>query len=282
VLRSLDVGGVLAEPGEALPANVVHLERRTPSLQPPRAVLRLFSSLLPDLDPRPANLDVRAMTIIAALDYLGTGHPPQRLAELLRVKVKTIQNKLSRIRELQLVHSDGNVWRIDAGVCSDVDWLLSLADAASTASCRGEATRALGECWELLSRVTGPAYAAGGGSSLWSWIDERDADFGGATAAEQATATLFKAVNLAVATWDGLADDGTDDLVSAERLVDILLRVESSIRSIEPWPLFEAAGHAVARTGAPAIRQKLTTRLAQFVHDTDVEPPERLVNLVTG
>ena len=150
-------------------------------------VLRLFSSLLPDLDPRQAGVDARAMTIIAALDFLGTGRPPQQLAELLRIKVKTIQNKLGRLRELQLVHSDGNIWTLDAGVCSDAEWMLDLANSARDATSRETANRALNECWELLTRVTGPAYAAGGGSPLWGWVDERDEDFGGATAVEQAT-----------------------------------------------------------------------------------------------
>jgi hypothetical protein len=222
------------------------------------------------------------MTIIAALDYLGTGRPPQQLAELLRIKVKTIQNKLGRLRELRLVHSDGNIWTLDAGVCSDAEWMLDLAHGARDATSRETAHRALNECWELLTRVTGSAYAAGGGSSLWGWVDERDEDFGGATAVEQATSTLFHAIGLAVETWDTLAATGTDDLTSADRLVDMLMRVEATLRVVEPWPLFEAAAVAAARTGLASTRQKLATRLAQLVHDSDLDPPDELVAQVIG
>jgi hypothetical protein len=245
-------------------------------------VLRLFSSLLPDLDPRQPGVDARAMTIIAALDFLGTGRPPHQLAELLRIKVKTIQNKLGRLRELRLVHSDGNIWTLDAGVCSDAEWMLDLAHSARDTTSRATANRALNECWELLTRVTGPAYAAGGGSSLWGWVDERDEDLGGATAVEQATSTLFHASVLAVETWDTLAATNTDDLISADRLVDMLMRVESTLRVVEPWPLFEAAALAAARTGLASTRQRLATRLAQLVHDSDLDPPDALVAQVIG
>ena len=137
---ALDVDAAPATPcaGEASPAsNVVRLDRAARgSITAPRLVLRLFSSLLPDLDPRQPGVDARAMTIIAALDFLGTGRPPQQLAELLRIKVKTIQNKLGRLRELQLVHSDGNIWTLDAGVCSDAEWMLDLANSARDATSR--------------------------------------------------------------------------------------------------------------------------------------------------
>jgi len=222
------------------------------------------------------------MTIIAALHFFGSGRPPQQLAELLRIKVKTIQNKLGRLRELRLVHSDGNTWTLDAGVCSDADWLLELANTARDATSRELANRALSECWELLTRVTGPAYAAGGGSPLWSWVDERDEDFGGATATEQATSTLFHGIGLAVETWDKLAAGGTDDLMSADKLVDVLLRVESTLRVVEPWPLFQAAASAAHRTGLASTRQKLATRLAQLVHDSHLDPPAALVAQVIG
>jgi LysM domain len=269
--------------GAAPTSNVVRLDRHARrSITPPRMVLRLFSSLLPDLEPRQPGVDARAMTIIAALDYLGTGRPPQQLAELLRIKVKTIQNKLGRLRELRLVHSDGSIWTLDAGVCSDAEWMLDLAHSARDAISRDIASRALSECWELLTRVTGPAYAAGGGSSLWGWVDERDEDFGGATAVEQATSTLFDAVGLAVETWDMLAATGMDDLFSADRLVDMLMRVEATLRVIEPWPLFEAAALAAGRTGLASTRQKLATRLAQLVHDSDLDPPDELVAQVIG
>ena len=284
-LVSLDTSDLAVERSDTATEcpNVVRLDPGARGgLTPPRMVLRVFSNLLPDLDPRPTGVDARAMTIIAALDYLGIGRPPHELAELLRIKTKTIQNKLGRLRELNLVHSDGNTWTLDAGVCSDADWMCDLAEHARDATSREAANRALNECWELLTRATGPAYANGGGSPLWGWVGERDQDLGGATAIEQATDALFHAARVAVETWDALAVDGVEDLISPDKLVDILLRLESTLHAVEPWPLFEVAAVAAGRTGLASTRQKLATRLAQLVHDSDLEPPDELVAQVIG
>ena len=62
----------------------------------------------------------------------------------------------------------------------------------------------------------------------------------------------------------------------------MLMRVESTLRVVEPWPLFEAAALAADRTGLASTRQKLATRLAQLVHDSDLDPPEALVAQVIG
>jgi hypothetical protein len=54
-------------------------------------------------------------------------------------------------------------------------------------------------------------------------VDERDEELGGATAVEQATGTLFHAIGLADETCDTLASTGIDDLISADRLIDVLM-----------------------------------------------------------
>jgi hypothetical protein len=85
-----------------------------------------------------------------------------------------------------------------------------------------------------------------------------------------------------VQTWDALAATGLDDLIAPDRLVDILLRLESTLHAVEPWSLFEMAALAAHRTGLASTRQKLATRLAQLVHDSDLQPPDELVAQVIG
>jgi hypothetical protein len=196
--------------------------------------------------------------------------------------VKTVQNKLARLREHNLIHTDGNIWTLDAGVCNDAEWMLELAERAREATSRSAANQALNNCWELFSRVTGPAYAGGAEASPWAWVDERDDQLGGPTPSERATTTLLDAVRVAVETWDTLATSGLDDLKQPTVLVQILLRLQRALGLAEPWPLFQAAVTVAERSGSSSVRQQIATRLAQVVHDADLDPPETLVAQVVG
>ena len=72
------------------------------------------------------------------------------------------------------------------------------------------------ECWELLERVTGPAYAGGDESKQWNWVHD-GAD--GPSPSEDATRALIEAVTIAAECWDKLAIETIDDLRSPASVV---------------------------------------------------------------
>ncbi len=256
--------------------NVVPLDIwRAEPREPPQLLIRLFAARLPSFEPPVHGIGATQMRIVTALDSFEGGRAPARIAERLGLAEKTIRTHAAALFAATppILHSDREIWTIDSGVCSDVDWMNDLAIAAREATSRQQTKRVLAECWELFERVTGPAYAGGGESKQWNWVHDR---IDGTSPADNATRALVEAVTIAVECWDKLATETIEDLRSPASVVQILLRLERAISLAEPWALLSAAAK-VARRAPESARQQIAMRLAQLAHDRSMEVPVGLV-----
>jgi len=261
--------------------NVVPLDvRRAEPLQPPQLLIRLFAARLPSFEPLVHGIGATQMRIVTALDSFEGGRAPARIAERLGLAEKTVRTHAAALFAATppILHSDREIWTLDSGVCSDVDWMNDLANAAREATSRQQATRVLAECWELFERVTGPAYAGGGEAKQWNWVQDRT---DGTSPVDNATRALIEAVTIAAECWDKLAIETIDDLRSPASVVQILLRLERAVGLAEPWALLSAAAK-IARRAPESARQQIAMRLAQFAHDESMAVPDGLVAEVVG